>query len=243
MSLPDGPFIFVSYSSKDSDFVWPEIRRLEREGYKVWYDKGELQPGRLWAEEIDRAIEKCACFIAFITHDSVESVNVCDEIDQALKAGKPFISIYWDKVELPRRFEKPMRSIQALERYSMRQPELEYEVPLSRALSEYVEKTEPPPLENKVEGPEKETVPPSAVTRPDALPKIFFFALVLAGVIFLFLAFVAALTPYFTSPVTGDPLNSRLGGFLASLFFAVVALGLGGAAFAVHRVYLRRKNG
>jgi hypothetical protein len=41
----------------------------------------------------------------------------------------------------------------------------------------------------------------------------------------------------------GDPLGNPLNGLLAGLFFAAVSVGLGVAAFAVHRVYLRRKNG
>ena len=242
MSLPEDLFIFVSYSSKDSYFVHPEIKRLERQGYKIWYDKGKLKPGRLWDEEIHRAIGACACFIVFITHNSVASENVCDEIDKALKAGKPLICIYWDKVELPDHFEKPIRSIQGLERYDMHRLEIEYEEPLSRALSEYIKKTEFPP-EDKDGTLEKAPVLPSPDIRPDLLPKLVFFVLIVLGVIFIFLAVVAFVAPYISSTIPGDPLNSRLAGFLTGLFLIAIALGLGGAAFAVHRIYLRRKNG
>lgn len=241
MPLPDGPFIFVSYSSKDSDFVHAEIERLTRQGYAVWYDKGEIQPGLLWDEQIRRAIRACACFIVFITQDAVDSEHVRDEMGQALEAGKPFIPIYWEQVELPPGFEKPLRSIQALERYSMRRPELEYEAPLSKALSEYVKKIEPP-HEVRDEGLKTEAAPPADDRPPDTLPKIVFFALALFAGGLLFLAFVVALTPYFTSPTPGDPLGSRLAGFMTSLFLTCVAVILSAGAFAVHRVYLRRKD-
>ena len=34
------PYIFVSYSHKNCDRVWPVIDRLEKDGYRVWYDYG-----------------------------------------------------------------------------------------------------------------------------------------------------------------------------------------------------------
>jgi hypothetical protein len=223
MPPPNGPFIFVSYSSKDSHFVHPEIARLERQGYTVWYDKGELQPGLIWDQEIYQAIRACACFIVFISEAAVNSAHVLDEMDKALEVRKPFISVYWEKVNLPARFQEKVRRIQALERYALRRDE--YEEPLEKALFEYVKKTFR-----------------QRHTRPDSLPKIVFFALLLSCVLFLFLAFVAIVTPYFSSPLPGDPLNNRLAGLLASLFFAVVAVGLCAAALLIRRTYLRRKN-
>ncbi|HEX8097906.1 MAG TPA: toll/interleukin-1 receptor domain-containing protein [Pyrinomonadaceae bacterium] len=229
MSLPDGPFIFVSYARVDSDFVHPEIERLEGQGYKIWYDKGEIEPGLFWDGVIREAVEACACFVVFITEDSIDSENVRKEIEQALSAGKPFISIHWDKVELPPRFQEQMRSRQALERYSLLKHE--YEEPLSRALSPYRR----PAFETPAPLPED--------TRPDALPKIVFFMLGLLATLFLLFAALLIVTPYFASTVPGDPLNNRLAGWLSGALFAVIACGSGGAAFAVHRVYLRGKNG
>jgi hypothetical protein len=241
MPIPDDPFVFVSYSSKDGDFVHPEIRRLEREGYRIWYDKGELQPGRFWNDEIRRAIKACACFMVFITQDALDSRNVCDELDQALEAGKPFICVYWEKVELPPRFQQPIRSIQALERYSLRR--FEYEGPLSRALSEYVKRIEFQSAD-KDDKPEEVPAPPPPPDTPlTALPKIVFFILVLSSSFFFLFAAIMMVIPYFASTTPGDPLNNRLAGFLTGLFFIGVALVVGVAAFAVQRVYLRRRNG
>jgi hypothetical protein len=240
MSLPASPFIFVSYSSKDSRFVHSEITRLERQGYKVWYDKGRLQPGRIWVEEIRQAIEECACFIVFMSEAAVNSKHVCDEIEQALKADKHFICIYWEKVELPPRFRETLRSVQALERYSMHRDE--YEEPLARALAEYIKKPEPTTGEH-VERLERESSPPPPHARPDMLPKIVFFALILSAGTCLFLTFVMVLIPYFASPFPGDPFNNRLAGLVTGIFFLLIAVGLSVGAFGVYRVYLRRKDG
>lgn len=224
MPPPNGPFIFVSYSSKDSHFVHPEVARLERQEYRVWYDKGDLQPALIWDKEIDCAIRACACFIVFVSEAALSSAHVLDEMDKALKAGKPFICVYWEKVELPPRFKEPMRRIQALERYAMRRDE--YEGPLERALSEYVKKAGDPRHK-----------------RPDSLPKIVFFALLLLCVLFLFLAFEAIATPYFSSPLHDEALGSRLTGLLAGFGFAAIAVGLCAAALVLRWTHLRRKNG
>ena len=235
MSLPDRPFIFVSYVREDSDFVYPEIERLEKQGYKIWYDKGELIPSFIWDKLISEAIEACSCFIVFITQDSVNSENVRKEIRQALDANKPFISIYWEEVqeeEYPPEFQEfvePIQSRQALERYVLLKHE--YEESLSRALAPYRRPGFEPPA------------PPQPDPRLYVLPQIVFFILAPLAVIFLLLAAILAFAPFFASALPGDPLNNRLGGVAAGILFAAIACGLGGAAFAVRWIFLRRKHG
>ena len=235
MPIPDGPYIFVSYSNKDASFVHLEIKRLERQGYKIWFDKGELQPGRVWAEEIRQAIAACTCFIVFITEDSVVSNHVCDEIDQALTANKRFIGIYWDNVELPAGLQRLVRSRQTIDRYSMHQSS--YEGPLRRALSEYITFTAPPTE------PDLRPVLSARGPSPDILPKVVFFSLLaLVGLCFC-LAVVVVITPNLLSAKSPDDLlNNRLLGLFGGIMFTAIAFGLGGTAFAVFRVYLRKRK-
>lgn len=237
MSIPDEPFIFVSYANKDASFVHGEIKRLERQGYRIWYDEGELQPARFWAEEIRNAIAACRCFMVFITDDSVVSGHVCDEIDQALRANKPFLGVYWDNVELPAGLQKRVRSRQTLDRHSMHKSA--YEEPLRKALSEFI-----PITTSRIQEPEAVPliVPPSAPA-PDILPRILFFGLVLFGGISLFLAVVAVITPNIISVRSPDDLtNNRLVGLIGGIMFMLISFGLSGAAFAVFRVYLRDRR-
>jgi len=235
MPIPDGPYIFVSYSNKDASFVHLEIKRLERQGYKIWFDKGELQPARVWAEEIRQAIAACTCFMVFITEDSSVSGHVCDEIDQALQANKPFIAVYWDNVELPAALQKPVRSRQTLDRYSMHQSA--YEGPLRRALSEYISFTAP------ATEPDLRPVLPPRGPSPDLLPKVVFFSLLALVGLCLCLAVVVVITPNLLSAKSPDDLlNNRVMGLFGGILFTVIALGLGGTAFAVFRVYLRKRK-
>ena len=41
------PYIFISYAHKDSEAVLPVIARLQKDGYRVWYDEG-IAPGSNW---------------------------------------------------------------------------------------------------------------------------------------------------------------------------------------------------
>ena len=239
MSLPDGPFVFVSYSNKDAGFVHAEIKRLERQGYKVWYDQGKLQPARFWAEEIRAAITACACFVVFITEDSVASNHVCDEIDQALSENKPFIGVYWDNVELPAGLQHLVRRRQTLDRHSMHQSA--YEGPLKNALSEYVPITlTPPPAQFSGVAPILSASDPPP---PDILPRLVCFGLVGSGGISLFLAVVAVITPNMISAKSPDDLlNNRVLGLIGGIMLAIIGLGLSGAAVAVFRAYLWRRE-
>ena len=49
------PYIFISYSHKDMSKVFRIIRRLQDEGYRVWYDEG-IDPATEWDENIAQHI-------------------------------------------------------------------------------------------------------------------------------------------------------------------------------------------
>jgi len=234
MSLQDGRFIFVSYANKDFHFVHAEIERLQSHGYQVWYDQERLEPARFWDEEIRKAITACACFMVFITEDSVASRHVCEEIEQALSESKPFIGVYWDNVELPGGLQEVVRKRQTLDRYSMHQSA--YEGPLTKALSEYI-RTPLTPCTT-----EKPVIVPPPRPGPDILPKVVVLALIAAALISLFLAVLFVVSPPFISKSPAElEANHEIALILGSMFVAI-GLGLSGTAFVVFRMYLRTKQ-
>jgi len=125
------PYIFVSYSHKDSQLVFAEVKRLNELGYNVWYDEG-ISPGNEWTEEIASALEHCALFVVFFTPNSAESDNVQNEIDFALDDKKPCIGIYLKEAKLQGRTRLRFGMKQAIMKYSM--PEDEYVYKLTSAL-------------------------------------------------------------------------------------------------------------
>lgn len=234
MPTPDGSFIFVSYSSKDAHLVHLEIERLESNGYAIWFDQGELEPARFWAEDIREAIGACACFVVFITEDSVASANVCDEISQALKANKPIVGIYWDEVTLPSELQSQIRLRQTLDRHSMHASN--YEDLLNTALSKYLAVAESRMDETATKG----LLPSPPRRSSEVLPTIVVFGLLMLLLILFVLALVSFVMPYLPSTRPSDDLfNNRLVSLLAGLVFLSLGLACGAAAFAVFRTYLR----
>jgi hypothetical protein len=109
---------------------------------------------------------------------------------------------------------------------------------LCRSLSKYVTKRETSPEENIDRIVEAHALPTS-VTQSDIPSKILFLGLILLIVIFVVLAVVPIMAPHLTA-YPGSPLNERLAAFLVSFVFIAIAFVLGGGAFAVYRIYLRR---
>jgi TIR domain-containing protein len=228
---PNEPFVFVSYSHENIREVHQEINRIKRQGYEIWYDMGKLIAGKLWDISIREAIETCACFMVFLTRAAVESEHVKEEIAQALDTQKPFICVYWEKVEFLSPLQGKIDKIQALKRYDMHNPE--YEEGLSKGLSEYIHPKEIKPIPPG---------PPPPPPPPTISPKAIYFSLALSAIFFVLVAMVAMATPFFATQDPNDPLNNRLAGFLAGGLFIVIAGGLAVAAFIVHRKYGREEE-
>ena len=66
----DKPFVFISYAHKDSKTVYPILERMNRDGYRIWFDDGII-PSSEWPEYIAQKIDKCAIFIFFMFKDVV----------------------------------------------------------------------------------------------------------------------------------------------------------------------------
>lgn len=110
------PFIFISYSHKDSDIVWPLISRMINDGYRVWYDDG-INPGTNWDEVIAEKIKKCGYFIAFISKNYIESDNCKDELNYARDQVENKFIVYLEDTTLPTGLDMRIGRIQAIKIY------------------------------------------------------------------------------------------------------------------------------
>ncbi len=93
------PYIFISYSHKDSEVVYPIIERLNQDGYRVWFDDG-ITPGSEWPEYIAERIDKCFVFIFFTSPNSVCSENCRREVNFVASRNKRFFSITLEPTKL-----------------------------------------------------------------------------------------------------------------------------------------------
>ncbi len=95
--------IFLAHAKEDK----PQIRQLYADlkgrGFEPWLDEKDLVPGRLWREEIPKAIRGAGVFLACLSSRSVEKIGyVQNEFRQALSAyaERPPGSIYLVPVRL-----------------------------------------------------------------------------------------------------------------------------------------------
>jgi TIR domain len=109
------PFIFVSYCHRDRTVVYPEIERLHKLGFRIWYDEG-IPPGMKWAEAIQEALSRSAFFVVFVSRHAMSSENVRNEINYALRRKKPFLAIHIEETELVKGMALQMEARQAIVR-------------------------------------------------------------------------------------------------------------------------------
>lgn len=96
----DKPFVFISYAHKDSKTVYPILERMNRDGYRIWFDDGII-PSSEWPEYIAQKIDKCAIFIFFMSPNSVGSENCRREVNFVASRKKCFYSVTLEPTKVP----------------------------------------------------------------------------------------------------------------------------------------------
>ena len=90
------PYIFISYRHLDKDKVFPVIKKLQDEFYRVWYDDG-IKPGTDWNNYIESHLRNCQVFIAFFSKNYFQSEYCIKELEIARDCGKNFTYINLDE--------------------------------------------------------------------------------------------------------------------------------------------------
>ena len=94
------PYIFLSYSHKDTKRVMPIIHRLQQDGFRVWFDDG-IDPGVEWDEYIASRVSGCGCFLALMSANYLASDNCRDELKFGRDIKKPQVLLYLESIKLP----------------------------------------------------------------------------------------------------------------------------------------------
>ena len=114
------PYIFISYSHKDSDRVFPILKYLDEKGYRIWYDEG-IDPGTEWPESIAQHLMHSAVCIAFISENSLASQNCRREINFALSRNQiGFLSVMLEDAKMTPGVELQLSTYQSLLMYKYR---------------------------------------------------------------------------------------------------------------------------
>lgn len=93
--LPDVPFVFISYSRRDSAFVERLVADLAARGITCWVDTTNLTPGTPdWERAIRAAIRDALAVILIASPNSRESPFVRDELALADAANRKIIPVW-----------------------------------------------------------------------------------------------------------------------------------------------------
>lgn len=111
----DKPYIFISYAHKDSETVLPLIERLQKSGFRVWYDRG-IEVGSNWTEYIAEHLKNARSVIAFVSKASVGSKNCTREIRFASGLDKDILVAYLEDVELSEGLDYLLHGLHAVMR-------------------------------------------------------------------------------------------------------------------------------
>lgn len=97
--------VFISYSSTDQGAAQYFLQALLEADFDVWLDKGRLNGGTEWKEEIDEAIRESSVIIFLVSPRSVKSDYVTYEWAFALGAGKHIIPVIWEQAPVHPRLQ------------------------------------------------------------------------------------------------------------------------------------------
>lgn len=133
----DKPYIFISYSHKDTAVVMKIVDQMINDGYRVWYDDG-IKPGAEWDDYIATKINDCGYFIAFLSENYLESENCKDELNYSRDHVANILLVYLSPVNLPAGMEMRLGRNQAIHAYNYeKKTDFFNKFYLSRGISEF----------------------------------------------------------------------------------------------------------
>lgn len=97
------PYLFISYSHRDTATVYPILDALHDRKYRIWYDES-CEVGNDFRDELRQRIEGASAVILFVSKASMMSPFCGMEIIVARENGKKLVPIYLDDTEVPPAF-------------------------------------------------------------------------------------------------------------------------------------------
>ena len=103
------PYLFVSYSHRNSPEVLETITLLHQRRVRVWYDEG-IPAGNDWSKNIETHMRASAMVLFFLSKTALASPNCLSEIDTAVSLGKPVLYFTLDDAQPEGRWADVMKS-------------------------------------------------------------------------------------------------------------------------------------
>ncbi len=132
------PYVFVSYSHRDTSVVYPELTALRDSGFNVWYDEG-IEAGTEWSEDLASRIAGAKLFLYFVTPESAASQNCRNEVNYALGKEIPTLTVHLKKTDLSEGLVLSLSARQAILKHEM--SDQAYRDKIQDSVSAYVGKS------------------------------------------------------------------------------------------------------
>ena len=94
----DGKFAYACYSIKDSEVVFPFLKRLDQERYRIRYDEGNQEDDNIDALRRHN-IKKCEMFLIFMSENFLLSTYCLNQLEMAKQFGVKMYMIFVDHGE------------------------------------------------------------------------------------------------------------------------------------------------
>ena len=107
--------VFISYSSKDIDYVMQLAKALELNNIAYWRAPDRIPAGSNYAKEIPKAIKECDVFLLIYSVKSQESIWVEKELDTAVCCKKTILPVRIDDCEFNDLFKFYLNNVQMLQ--------------------------------------------------------------------------------------------------------------------------------
>ncbi len=98
------PYLFISYSHRDTELVYPILDDLYDMKFRIWYDES-CETGNDFREELRRRIEGCDAVILFVSESSMSSPFCGMEILTAKEYQKKIVPVCVDNSPVPPAFK------------------------------------------------------------------------------------------------------------------------------------------
>jgi hypothetical protein len=90
------PYVFISYSRKDRQFVEKLVERLRRSGVNTWTDLENILPGQDFASAIDNSVINATALIFVASRSAGDSAWITREVELAVRRNAPVIPALLD---------------------------------------------------------------------------------------------------------------------------------------------------
>ena len=106
------PYIFISYSHKNTEALTPIVNELIKRGYRLWYDDG-IHLGEEWPETVANYLKNAYCVLFLVSQSFCLSKNCRREVNYAIDKDKDMFAIYIEDCERSPGLEMQLGTIQS----------------------------------------------------------------------------------------------------------------------------------